>query len=402
VSSVGTWLSLVERTLGVGEVASSNLVVPTISPLTYLCARLQRNGVFLMLRFSRYLLTTVLFATAGIAHACSCALLGGACGAAKPGGTMFLGEVLDGRTVKVPAHFPGRNNLFFNQRIFRIRVTDTFSGDQRAGEVVEVRTGSGGGDCGFDFQPGKRYFVDAYTAQAAQDDPAELAAVHLGAGICGNTQPEESAGVIVSELRTALVRGRQPDLHGEITLAIAGPSRQERKPLADVTVTIVADGDRAQFHSVSDTNGYYRFDTVPAGRYIATFDLPQHIVLLNTQNKPLSVVIPHNDGTGLACHLSATAGPSGGISGRVMDADGNPVDVGVYVYSHGKIQDNTFPDFSDYTDKGAFSLENLPDGEYDLVFNNNRPKLHAVIQVTVHDGEEIRDMEIRLNQGTRE
>ena len=30
-SPVGTWLSLVERTLGVGEVASSNLVVPTIS-----------------------------------------------------------------------------------------------------------------------------------------------------------------------------------------------------------------------------------------------------------------------------------------------------------------------------------------------------------------------------------
>ena len=28
---VGTWLSLVERTLGVGEVASSNLVVPTNS-----------------------------------------------------------------------------------------------------------------------------------------------------------------------------------------------------------------------------------------------------------------------------------------------------------------------------------------------------------------------------------
>jgi hypothetical protein len=28
-NKVGTWLSLVERTLGVGEVASSNLVVPT-------------------------------------------------------------------------------------------------------------------------------------------------------------------------------------------------------------------------------------------------------------------------------------------------------------------------------------------------------------------------------------
>ncbi len=32
-TQVGTWLSLVERTLGVGEVASSNLVVPTILPI---------------------------------------------------------------------------------------------------------------------------------------------------------------------------------------------------------------------------------------------------------------------------------------------------------------------------------------------------------------------------------
>ena len=33
--TVGTWLSLVERTLGVGEVASSNLVVPTIYLLLF-------------------------------------------------------------------------------------------------------------------------------------------------------------------------------------------------------------------------------------------------------------------------------------------------------------------------------------------------------------------------------
>jgi hypothetical protein len=32
---VGTWLSLVERTLGVGEVASSNLVVPTIYSIIF-------------------------------------------------------------------------------------------------------------------------------------------------------------------------------------------------------------------------------------------------------------------------------------------------------------------------------------------------------------------------------
>ena len=36
---VGTWLSLVERTLGVGEVASSNLVVPTIFQLPIIQAQ---------------------------------------------------------------------------------------------------------------------------------------------------------------------------------------------------------------------------------------------------------------------------------------------------------------------------------------------------------------------------
>ena len=38
-NKVGTWLSLVERTLGVGEVASSNLVVPTIYFQLVSCCR---------------------------------------------------------------------------------------------------------------------------------------------------------------------------------------------------------------------------------------------------------------------------------------------------------------------------------------------------------------------------
>ena len=45
---VGTWLSLVERTLGVGEVASSNLVVPTI--IFYKLAFPIHNGLTLLPR----------------------------------------------------------------------------------------------------------------------------------------------------------------------------------------------------------------------------------------------------------------------------------------------------------------------------------------------------------------
>jgi hypothetical protein len=35
VVAIDKWLSLVERTLGVGEVASSNLVVPTINSIVF-------------------------------------------------------------------------------------------------------------------------------------------------------------------------------------------------------------------------------------------------------------------------------------------------------------------------------------------------------------------------------
>ena len=47
---VGTWLSLVERTLGVGEVASSNLVVPTIYFRLFAIGWARNSSVFPVIR----------------------------------------------------------------------------------------------------------------------------------------------------------------------------------------------------------------------------------------------------------------------------------------------------------------------------------------------------------------
>jgi len=212
--------------------------------------------------------------------------------------------------------------------------------------------------------------------------------------MCSKTEPEESAAVILSELRTGIVRGRQPDLHGTVMLTRKG--WEDREPLAGVGVTISAAADHVQYRATADATGRYAFDTLPPGTYSAAFDLPANTVLLDTNDKPPSVTIPLNDGTGMACHLSVVAGPSGGIRGHVVDAGGNPVEGGVYAYPKGEYRPEVVPDFSDYAEKGAFSLEHLPDGDYDLVFNSNRAKLHAMIQVSVHNGAVTNDVEVRL------
>ena len=43
----------------------------------------------------------------------------------------------------------------------RIRVVESFRGTQKVGDLVDVRTGMGGGDCGYHFEIGKQYLVDA-------------------------------------------------------------------------------------------------------------------------------------------------------------------------------------------------------------------------------------------------
>jgi hypothetical protein len=61
---VGTWLSLVERTLGVGEVASSNLVVPTIY-FSNLDSQIEQMGTSLGTKRSLFL-TIVEFAMVAV------------------------------------------------------------------------------------------------------------------------------------------------------------------------------------------------------------------------------------------------------------------------------------------------------------------------------------------------
>ncbi len=314
------------------------------------------------------------------AHACSCASMGSQCGALHPNGTLFLGEVTGERSVRVPANFPGRNDLFFSNRVFRIRVVEAFAGTLKAGEDVDIRTGNGGGDCGYGFVVGHRYLVDAYE-QKPENEVADLRGVVLGTGICSRTQEEGSAGIALRELRTALAHGRQPDLHGSIRF-LEGQYAYPGKPIASLGVALTSQRDGTVFHAQTDTEGIYTFATLPPGDYVAAFALPprQQLVLYD-DSKPPHVTIPANDGTGLACHLDAEAGPTGGIRVRVVDRDGKPQPGSAAAHRAGEQSGG-----SEWSDHGTFELQYLPDGEYRLEFSNYSTRMRGTGSTTVRNG----------------
>ena len=330
------------------------------------------------------------------AYACSCAYMSGHCAAAKPGDNLFLGNVLSEKSVRIPMHFPGRNDLYTRGRIFRIHVTESFGSSPRTGEDVDIRTGSGsgGGDCGFGFIVGRTYLVDAYQNKP-DDEVPELRGITLSTGICSRTATAATAAVLIAQLRTELAHGRQPDLMGAVVLWADRYGKRDQS-LAGVPVTLRAVKDGVTYNTLTDEHGLYRFGTLPSGAYTAAFQLPPHTVLSSNSDKPPGIIIPANNGTGLACRLDAFASPSGSIAGRVIDASGKPVQGGIYVYPHGRYTPEDMPAFSEWAQEGAFTVEHLPDDDYDVVFNKNSPKLHGIARVQVQNGEAVKDVEIRL------
>ena len=43
--------------------------------------------------------------------------------------------------------------------LFEVRVIESFRGTANAGDIVGVRTGFGGGDCGYTFKIGGKYLI---------------------------------------------------------------------------------------------------------------------------------------------------------------------------------------------------------------------------------------------------
>jgi len=132
-----------------------------------------------------------------VSWACSC-VQQTSCGAHRYHDADFVGEVLSRRVM------PSDDKLGpYSRVLFEVRVMESFRGTQKAGEIVGVRTGFGGGDCGYRFKVGAKYLIDA-----SKRDNMFLT------GICSLTAPMEDSEVELRTLRRIAAGERPPDLVG--------------------------------------------------------------------------------------------------------------------------------------------------------------------------------------------
>lgn len=147
-------------------------------------------------------------------------------------------------------------------RLVTLEVQEVFRGVDD--DEVEVRTGAGGGDCGFDFEEDGRYLVYANRSRISG---------RLQTGICSRTAAVEDAAYDLSYLRGLDEMERTVSLYGmvyrerpEIEIGEERPAGLEAGGTLPDT-TLVIEGQRRRVETRSDSEGWYEINGLPPGRY---------------------------------------------------------------------------------------------------------------------------------------
>lgn len=202
------------------------------------------------------------------AQACSCVVGIPLCESAWTSDVVFSGEVLSVERVSNPTQ-----DLFSSVRV-RFQVIESWRGDVSG--ILEVKTGLGGGDCGYAFVRGMKYLVYAHSRGGA-----------LSTGICSRTRPLSQAAEDLGYLKAAAAT---PSGAGRIF----GTVQYERQRLiAGYQVTL--SDERQAWKAVTDKSGRFEF-TVPAGTYTIALTTPEK----ERANGPRSVTLADNRGCAAA------------------------------------------------------------------------------------------------------
>lgn len=192
------------------------------------------------------------------------------------------------------------------RRVFEVRVVESFTPRTRAGRLVQVFTGRGGGDCGVRFAIGERYFI---AAQWSGDV--------LSTTICSHTVAAIFAGAEIRELRRRMSSEQPSDLSGTVVAASEGAGRSpaDTKPLSNIvvnltTVNLNGRNDGTVFRARTDHQGVFAWNKLPAGLYTLSAELPPGLSIRNAaKGKFIPIEIPTSDGTGAACRALVLAAP---------------------------------------------------------------------------------------------
>lgn len=279
---------------------------------------------------------------------------------------------------------PSDEKLSYDRVLFEIRVSESFRGTEKVGDVVSIRTGFGGGDCGYQFKIGAKYLIDASKSEGA-----------FYTGICSLTAPIEKSEVEVRSLRRLAEGQRLPDLVGALMRGTETADGENLTPLSGVTVEAKGVGGGSSQTTATDAVGSFTFEKLFSGRYELILGIPSNVTaaytnfaMLKDDQEP-SVLIEGKDADSAACHILIVVKEGGSISGVVQSAGGGPVDgwVNADTVTRDDKPWNTVRDAVPLPD-GKFILRNLKPGRYSVQFIRRAGFIRGKPQIIeLRDGE---------------
>jgi carboxypeptidase family protein len=279
---------------------------------------------------------------------------------------------------------PSDDTLGPDRVLFRVRVIESFRGTEKAGEVVRVRTGFGGGDCGYSFKIGAKYLIDA-----SKNDDVFLT------GICSLTAPIDDSEVELRTLRRIAAGQRPPDLVGVLMRGTETDDGETFTPLPRVPVEARSITGGSAQKTVTDAFGSFTFERLPEGKHELILGLPTNLSAAYTDSGILSddqvpsISIESKDADGAACHVRIVIEPSASISGVVQSKRGAPIEGWVNA-------DTVTPDDKPWNTvrsaipgpDGRFSLGHLKPGRYSVQFTSRAGFVRGKLQIIeLGDGE---------------
>ena len=284
--------------------------------------------------------------TSETANACSC---GGGAAPCESYGTataVFAGTVISFREPeRTKPVDPSEGD--WAPRGYKFSVQQSYSGV--AGAEIEVFTGRGGGDCGYQFKIGERYLVYAFRDQEK-----------LTTSICSSTKLFSKATEDLAFLGTLSSARPGVTIHGAVT---RGDNTDE--PLSqDILITVEGESQRKEIRP--DAEGRFSITGLPAGKYKATLHLPD---TLTTWRNESELTVSDRGCAPVGWYIT----DNGRVNGRVLNAEGEPV-AGILV---GLIEPGGDPKENHVksvrTDEdGNFKLSGVTRGRYQITVNHTR------------------------------
>ena len=312
-----------------------------------------------MMRRALCLLAITLFVamlTTESVFGCSC--MGGStpCHAFGGSSAVFVGTVIAVKTAeRNPAAKP--SEVDWTPRTFKFSVEQAYLGVE--GAEVEVATGMGGGDCGYDFKLGERYLVYAY--RSGENN-------RLATGICTRTKPYAMANEDLAFLGTLSSVAPGVTIYGEIKRQrerVAKGDTVPVGPLEDASLVVEGEGERKEIRA--DAQGRYRVSGLRPGKLKVTLQLPDELTVYKKEEE----VTVADRGCAVVNYYVVD---NGRISGRVFDSEGQAAArvLLALVEADDLEPDSHYSKLERTDDEGRYSFAAVPPGRYLLAVNLTR------------------------------